>query len=210
MATILRGRPIAVKDGGAWCRTEPTCEAARPRSNLSGILVNAAPHGVVKALDAGRRLPATSGLTGRENEELKVRVAESHRRVGALRCRRHRLLPVLLLLGSTRARSGCSGPITCPYAELRRDFGVVGMPLLETGARYDNACKLGDELVIHTWVDEWAGRTFLVKHRVAPRRRALGARGLRAPGVGRSQTRRHRQACARSRSPRRAIARFTD
>jgi 4-hydroxybenzoyl-CoA thioesterase len=52
------------------------------------------------------------------------------------------------------------------YGELRRDFGVVGMPLLETGARYENACQLGDELELHTWVDEWAGRTFLVKHRI--------------------------------------------
>lgn len=52
------------------------------------------------------------------------------------------------------------------YAELRRDFGVVGMPLLETGARYENACKLGDELEMQTWVDEWAGRTFVVKHRI--------------------------------------------
>jgi len=52
------------------------------------------------------------------------------------------------------------------YAELRRDFGVVGMPLLETGARYENACKLGDRLELETWVAEWAGRTFLVKHRI--------------------------------------------
>ena len=46
------------------------------------------------------------------------------------------------------------------YAELRRDFGVAGMPLLETGARYANACKLGDELVMRTWVDE-SGRAHL-------------------------------------------------
>ena len=52
------------------------------------------------------------------------------------------------------------------YAELRRDFGVVGMPLLETGARYENACRLGEEIEIRSWVEEWAGRTFLVKHRV--------------------------------------------
>jgi 4-hydroxybenzoyl-CoA thioesterase len=53
------------------------------------------------------------------------------------------------------------------YAELRRDYGVVGMPLVETGARYENACRLGDEVEIETWVDEWARRTFLVKHRIA-------------------------------------------
>jgi 4-hydroxybenzoyl-CoA thioesterase len=53
------------------------------------------------------------------------------------------------------------------YAELKRDFGVVGMPLLETGATYDNACRLGDELEMRTWVEEWVGRTFLVKHQIA-------------------------------------------
>jgi 4-hydroxybenzoyl-CoA thioesterase len=52
------------------------------------------------------------------------------------------------------------------YAELRRDFGVVGMPLLETGARYENACRLGDEVEIRSWVEEWARRTFVVKHRI--------------------------------------------
>jgi 4-hydroxybenzoyl-CoA thioesterase len=52
------------------------------------------------------------------------------------------------------------------YAELRRDFGVAGMPLLETGARYESACRLGDEVELRSWVEEWAGRTFLVKHHV--------------------------------------------
>src|SRR5438093_4014135 len=52
------------------------------------------------------------------------------------------------------------------YAELRRDFDVLGMPLLETGARYENPCRLGDDLEMRTWVDEWAGRTFVVRHRL--------------------------------------------
>jgi 4-hydroxybenzoyl-CoA thioesterase len=52
------------------------------------------------------------------------------------------------------------------YAELRRDFGVAGMPLLETGARYENPCRLGERLEMRTWVDEWAGRTLLVKHKL--------------------------------------------
>jgi 4-hydroxybenzoyl-CoA thioesterase len=52
------------------------------------------------------------------------------------------------------------------YAELRRDFGVVGMPLLETGARYESACQLGETVELHTWVDEWAGRSFVVQHRL--------------------------------------------
>ena len=50
------------------------------------------------------------------------------------------------------------------YPELRTKYSVVGMPLLETGSKYQNACKLGDELELRSFVDAWAGRTFLVKH----------------------------------------------
>ncbi len=53
------------------------------------------------------------------------------------------------------------------YGELQREFGVTGMPLLETGATYRNACKLGDEVELESWVDEWAARTFLVVHRLS-------------------------------------------
>ena len=52
------------------------------------------------------------------------------------------------------------------YAELDRDFAIDGMPLLETGTQYKNACKLGAELTMTSWVDEWAGKTFVVKHRI--------------------------------------------
>ncbi len=52
------------------------------------------------------------------------------------------------------------------YPELRRDFDAPGMPLLETGAKYSNASRLGDTLTLESWVDEWAGKTFLVKHRL--------------------------------------------
>ncbi len=50
------------------------------------------------------------------------------------------------------------------YAELSREFGVVGIPLVETGARYVNACQLGDDVDMRTWVEEWSQRSFLVKH----------------------------------------------
>jgi len=50
------------------------------------------------------------------------------------------------------------------YPELMAAWGVAGMPLLETGSKYKNACKLGDELELKTWIDEWAEKTFLVKH----------------------------------------------
>jgi 4-hydroxybenzoyl-CoA thioesterase len=52
------------------------------------------------------------------------------------------------------------------YLALERDFGVSGMPLVETGATYHNACRLGDQVSHESWVDEWRSRTFLVRHRV--------------------------------------------
>lgn len=52
------------------------------------------------------------------------------------------------------------------YAELDDDFGISGMPLLETGAKYKNACKLGADVTMTSWVDAWEGKTFMVKHRI--------------------------------------------
>lgn len=52
------------------------------------------------------------------------------------------------------------------YAELSRDFDSPGMPLVETGAKYSNASKLGDTLSIESWVERWDGKTFLVKHKL--------------------------------------------
>lgn len=52
------------------------------------------------------------------------------------------------------------------YAELEEEFGIDGMPLLETGTTYRNASKLGADLVITSWIDAWEGKTFVVKHRI--------------------------------------------
>lgn len=52
------------------------------------------------------------------------------------------------------------------YDQLKREYGVVGMPLLETGTTFRNACRLGDEVELTSWVDEWEGRTFVIRHRL--------------------------------------------
>lgn len=52
------------------------------------------------------------------------------------------------------------------YAELDREFGIDGMPLLETGTTYSNACRLGAELTLTSRLDGWAGKTFTMKHRI--------------------------------------------
>lgn len=50
------------------------------------------------------------------------------------------------------------------YESMKKDFAIQGMPLLETGAKYRNPAKLGDDISITSWVDDWQSRTFLVRH----------------------------------------------
>ena len=52
------------------------------------------------------------------------------------------------------------------YPELARDFGVTGMPLIETGTTFRFPCRLGDEIDQESWVDEWSTRAFLLRHRI--------------------------------------------
>ena len=52
------------------------------------------------------------------------------------------------------------------YGELAEEFGISGMPLLETGAKYKNACRLGARVRLASWVDEISGKTFVVRHRI--------------------------------------------
>lgn len=63
------------------------------------------------------------------------------------------------------------------YAELGERFGICGMPLLETGASYKAACRLGDRVRLTTWPGGVAGRTFLVRHRIERADGALAAEG---------------------------------
>ncbi len=52
------------------------------------------------------------------------------------------------------------------YATIEREFGALGMPLVESGASYTNPCRLGDEVEMTTWIEEWHRKTLLVKHRI--------------------------------------------
>ncbi|MEC8288871.1 MAG: acyl-CoA thioesterase, partial [Pseudomonadota bacterium] len=45
------------------------------------------------------------------------------------------------------------------YEELEQEFNISGMPLVENGTDYMNACKLGARLIMTSWVDEWARKT---------------------------------------------------
>jgi 4-hydroxybenzoyl-CoA thioesterase len=52
------------------------------------------------------------------------------------------------------------------YPELKKKYQLVGMPLVETGAAYKKACRHEDRLEIHSFIEEWAKKTFLVRHKI--------------------------------------------
>lgn len=49
---------------------------------------------------------------------------------------------------------------------LRRDFGVLGMPLLESGAKYHASGRHGDRLAIQSSVVECGRKAIRIRHRV--------------------------------------------
>ena len=53
------------------------------------------------------------------------------------------------------------------YQALQADHNVVGLPLLESSARYRRPCRLGEEVRMESWVDVWYEKVFVVKHEVS-------------------------------------------
>jgi 4-hydroxybenzoyl-CoA thioesterase len=64
------------------------------------------------------------------------------------------------------------------FAELESEFGIIGMPLLESNAKYERACLHGSELSIETWIDEWASKAFVVRHRITQQGDRLAVSGF--------------------------------
>jgi 4-hydroxybenzoyl-CoA thioesterase len=49
---------------------------------------------------------------------------------------------------------------------MRRKYGIVGMPVVEVGARFVMPCRFDDEVVVESEVGEWGKSSFTVRHRV--------------------------------------------
>lgn len=53
-----------------------------------------------------------------------------------------------------------------PWRELERSRGIVGTPVLEIGTRFVQSATYGEQLEIHTSVQEWRNKTFVHRHAV--------------------------------------------
>jgi 4-hydroxybenzoyl-CoA thioesterase len=41
---------------------------------------------------------------------------------------------------------------------------MAGLPLVDASAKFMGPARMDDEIVLESWIDEWRGRTFVVKH----------------------------------------------
>jgi 4-hydroxybenzoyl-CoA thioesterase len=49
---------------------------------------------------------------------------------------------------------------------MREKYGIVGMPIVEVGARFVLPCRFDDEIVVESEVGEWGRSSFSVRHRI--------------------------------------------
>jgi 4-hydroxybenzoyl-CoA thioesterase len=49
---------------------------------------------------------------------------------------------------------------------MRKKYGIVGMPIVEVGARFVIPCRFDDEVIVESEVSEWGRSSFTVRHRI--------------------------------------------
>ena len=42
--------------------------------------------------------------------------------------------------------------------------GILGTPLVDVTARFLRPATYGEEIAVETWIDEWRGKSFVMKH----------------------------------------------
>jgi 4-hydroxybenzoyl-CoA thioesterase len=49
---------------------------------------------------------------------------------------------------------------------MRQKYGIVGLPVVDVGARFVMPCRFDDEIVVESEVGEWGRSSFTVRHRI--------------------------------------------
>ena len=49
---------------------------------------------------------------------------------------------------------------------MRKKYGIVGMPVVEVGARFVQPCRFDDAVIVESEVGEWGRSSFTVRHRI--------------------------------------------
>jgi len=49
---------------------------------------------------------------------------------------------------------------------MRQKYGIVGLPVVDVGARFVMPCRFDDEVAVESEVGEWGRSSFTVRHRI--------------------------------------------
>jgi 4-hydroxybenzoyl-CoA thioesterase len=71
---------------------------------------------------------------------------------------------------------------------MRKKYGIVGMPIIEVGARFVQPCRFDDEVVVESEVGEWGRSSFTVRHRILKAGESR-CRRIREAGLGEAASR---------------------
>ena len=52
------------------------------------------------------------------------------------------------------------------WSKFWSERGIAGLPLVDASATFKGPARMADEVEIETWVDEWKGKIFIVRHNV--------------------------------------------
>ena len=49
---------------------------------------------------------------------------------------------------------------------MRKKYGILGLPVVDVGARFLMPCRFDDEVVVESEIGEWGRTSFTVRHRI--------------------------------------------
>jgi 4-hydroxybenzoyl-CoA thioesterase len=50
------------------------------------------------------------------------------------------------------------------WEELEAANGIIGTPVVEVAIRFLRPATYGEEIAVESWIDEWRGKSFVMKH----------------------------------------------
>jgi 4-hydroxybenzoyl-CoA thioesterase len=50
------------------------------------------------------------------------------------------------------------------WAELQATTGIIGTPVVDVAITFVRPVTYGEEIVVESWIDEWRGKSFVMKH----------------------------------------------
>ncbi len=50
------------------------------------------------------------------------------------------------------------------WSEMEAATGIIGTPLVEVSMRFIRPATYGEDIAVESWIDEWRGKSFVMKH----------------------------------------------